>query len=423
MAFTLQYKLRKRGIFVLIAGGAVFLLVPYLYRYISHNRFYSAPFFMVGWYSFSYVLLCAALFLIMYFSFRISAKELLLVLCISYMLQNAIYNATRIVGDFFPGIGGTAMNGIALALVLAVCVLIYILGKKNILNFDLSRVKTPVVVVFSLGIILLFTIISQYMGAYRTATNNALVGMHIYAGIASLFLLCILIAVFNNGRLQYENAVINELLKKTEKQHKISRENIEYINGKVHDLKHQIAAIKNMIASGIVTPETHEKLSELEKTAKVYDDTVYTGNNILDSLLTEHKIYCENNNIHLDYVIDGAALSFLEPVDMYVIFGNALDNAAESVLKIDDAEKRIITINAGRSGGFVNIRIENPYSGEISFVNGIPHTSKEGESFHGFGIKSIRYIVKKYGGNVAISTEDNVFTLSILIPAEKEKAA
>nr|MDE7375732.1 GHKL domain-containing protein [Muribaculaceae bacterium] len=75
----------------------------------------------------------------------------------------------------------------------------------------------------------------------------------------------------------------------------------------------------------------------------------------------------------------------------------ALDNAIESVLKIEDVEKRIISIVVEKRGKLVNISIENYYIGNLVFHNGIPHTSKQEESRHGFGIKSIKYIATKMG--------------------------
>lgn len=415
VAFMFLFRLRKNGIWIIAFGGVIYLAVPYLYRFITDMRFFSAPFFMIGWYSTSYVLLCAVLFVILYFSFRVSAKDLVLILCISYVLQNLIFNLVRIIGGIFPVLPGIALNALSLFFVLVAVSAIYLLGRNGLIAFDLSRVKTPIVFACSIGIIVLLTVLSQWLGSLGSVDDDRKMGMYLYAEISSLLLLIVLICIFTGSRLRYENTVMNELFKKAERQQKVSRENIEYINDKIHDMKHQIAAIKQLAGQSL-SPDLHNKISELEKTAKVYDNTVLTGNNILDSLLAEQKIYCESNSIQLDYLIDGSALNFIEPVDLYVIFGNAFDNAVESVLKIHNADERIITINVGRSGKFVSIQIENPYTGELVFDGGIPHTSKEGKSFHGFGIKSIKFLVKKYGGNVTIAAENNRFTLSMLIP-------
>ena len=416
LAFCLQFKFRKNGGWIFGIAGAAYVFGPFVYREISGNKFYSDFYFMIGWYSVSYILLCTVLFFILYFSFKVSAKELLLILCVTYLIQNVIFNGMRVI-SYFTGLKDIGLNAINVCVIFIICITIFVLGKKSFAKFNVSLVKTAYVLVFSASIIILLTVISQWVGSSK---DNASTGACIYAIIASLLLIFILVGIFNNTRLEYENAVINELLKKAERQHKVSSENIEYINVKVHDLKHQIAAIKQLIGSGSVAPALQSKISELEKTAKVYDDTVFTGNNILDSIIMEQKVYCRNNSIQLDYVIDGGALNFVEPVDLYVIFGNAIDNAIESVLKIDDIDKRIITIRAQSSGRFVSIQFENPYEGEIAFYGGMPKTSKSGKSFHGFGIKSIKFLVAKYGGNVTISAENHRFCLSVFIPINNE---
>ena len=67
---------------------------------------------------------------------------------------------------------------------------------------------------------------------------------------------------------------------------------------------------------------------------------------------------------------------------------------------------------------FILIRFENYYEGEIRFKDGLPVTTKEAGSVHGYGLKSLRYTVKKYGGEMQISAEDNWFSLRILIPVD-----
>lgn len=249
--------------------------------------------------------------------------------------------------------------------------------------------------------------------------NTIRIALCLYAGISAVLLLFILIDEFNNSWLLHENAIITELFKTAEKQYKISRENIEYINEKVHDLKHQIAALKQIAAQSSQGAEIQEKCIELEKVAQVYDDTILTGNNVLDALLTEKERLCRKNKIQLSFIINGADLNFIEPVDLYVLFGNALDNAFESVQKMEDDSKRLISIFVGQKGKLARIEFENPYTGDLIFHDGVPRTSKQEESFHGFGIKSIKYIVQKYGGNVAISVENSRFCLSILIPIKE----
>ena len=47
---------------------------------------------------------------------------------------------------------------------------------------------------------------------------------------------------------------------------------------------------------------------------------------------------------------------------------------------------------------------------------GIPLTTKSDKNYHGFGMKSIRQVVEKYGGSLTVNAENDLFRLMILLP-------
>ena len=65
---------------------------------------------------------------------------------------------------------------------------------------------------------------------------------------------------------------------------------------------------------------------------------------------------------------------------------------------------------------FVIIQINNYCENKIKIKNGYPVTTKADKTSHGFGLKSIRYTVDKYHGNVTFDVKKNWFELKILIP-------
>lgn len=164
--------------------------------------------------------------------------------------------------------------------------------------------------------------------------------------------------------------------------------------------------------------EREDYLDEIERSIQIYDSTITieTGNEVLDTVLTEKSLYCEQHQITMTCVADGSKLGFLDGVDVYAIFGNALDNAIESVSALDDPEKRAIAVSVWTKSGLLLIQVENYFEGQLHFENGLPLTTKADRTEHGYGMRSIRYSVEKYGGHMAVSTEDNLFLLSISIP-------
>lgn len=216
--------------------------------------------------------------------------------------------------------------------------------------------------------------------------------------------------------LERELLLQQQLTRQQEEQYKISRETIDMINQKCHDLKYQLAALR------IIPSEEQREasLSEFERSIQIYDSTLKTGNHVLDTVLTGKSLYCEANHITMTCMADGEKLSFLDPVDVYTIFGNAVDNAIESVVTLDDPEKRLIAVSVWSKSGLLLIQFENYFKGTLEFEDGLPLTQKADPASHGFGMRSIRYALEKYKGHMALSTDNQIFMLSISIPLPLE---
>ena len=212
--------------------------------------------------------------------------------------------------------------------------------------------------------------------------------------------------------LEYEMKAVNSVLSRHYEQYQMSRENIELLNQKYHDLKYQIMAIRQ--ESDPVKKEHY--LTEMESGIRQYEAENRTGNGVLDTVLTSKSIYCTQHNINFTCVADGTILKFMDTIDICTIFGNALDNAIEYVEQLGDKEKRLIRTAVFTRNDFIMIRFENYIEQIPRLENGIPNTTKRNKSQHGYGLKSIRMIANKYGGSMTITTNENWFALKVLIP-------
>ena len=52
----------------------------------------------------------------------------------------------------------------------------------------------------------------------------------------------------------------------------------------------------------------------------------------------------------------------------------------------------------------------------VEFRNGLPVTNKTDMKNHGYGVKSIKKAVEKYGGNVTWTQHNDEFEMKALIP-------
>ena len=76
-----------------------------------------------------------------------------------------------------------------------------------------------------------------------------------------------------------------------------------------------------------ISDDIDTAMEDIRKSVAIYDAKIETGNRLLDVLLTEKSLYCEQNGITLSCMADGEKLSFLEDSDLYCLFGNVVDNA------------------------------------------------------------------------------------------------
>ncbi len=188
----------------------------------------------------------------------------------------------------------------------------------------------------------------------------------------------------------------------SERQYRISKETIDLINIKCHDIRYRLG----MLA------EQGSGLEELKRSIAIYDSRISTGSPLLDVLLTEKSLFCEQNRINMSCMIDGGKLSFIEEGDLYCLFANLVDNALEAV-KGAAPERRVIDLVVKSKDGLLLIQEENYFDGALDFEDGLPLTTKEGAG-HGFGMRSIRLIARKYGGELSVFAHGDVFSLNII---------
>ena len=280
-------------------------------------------------------------------------------------------------------------------------------------NEDLRIRSTSMLVLVAL-VVLVDIVISAVVTYYSYEHNNSF-----YVSVTSVYnILCCLLALYvqfsllSKRQLERELDTVNSLYEQEKKQYDMFKENLDFINVKCHDLRHQIRQI------GRSSSLDEASIREMEDVISIYDSAVETGNKTIDIILTEKSLMCNKNHIQLTCIVDGGEMSFMAEQDIYSLFGNAIDNAVEALSQVEDEEKRVVGIIAKRKGMFVSLQFYNYCSQTPQFSGGLPVTTKADKQYHGFGMKSIRMIAQKYGGEMDVSVENQVFNLRLLFPLE-----
>ena len=181
-----------------------------------------------------------------------------------------------------------------------------------------------------------------------------------------------------------------------------------------HDFKNMSIAIEKLLADG----QQEQALALLQKynntlnSPGTFHPTFDTGNGIADALLTDKSEQASaiNAKIAFNGAIPQAVLS---PADLCVILGNTLDNAIEACQKLDPKTDKTIAIHCNCSSGFLFLSISNPVSEKVIIHDNYISTTKENKTLHGFGLYSLNSVVKRYDGEVRLSSTDDCFTVDI----------
>ena len=253
--------------------------------------------------------------------------------------------------------------------------------------------------------------ILEYCGHVFTAERDALFIYYLCALLYTVLNYAALLMIANLDSFRHENRTMHDFISNKMRYYEMSHEGIVSLQTKCHDLKHQIRAIRSEAGKA----RFDEYLNELEDSINEYSTVIECGNQTVDIVLTEKNILCYSNHVKFSYMIDGSLFNFLTEREIYSLFGNALDNALEAVTKIEDPEKRMITLRSNSRGGMIVLQVENTFAGDVSLTDdALPHTTKTG-SGHGFGLRSIQRIAEKHGGTMTLRTEEGVFRLTVVM--------
>ena len=379
------------------------------------------------WYSsLMFLLLFIACVGSMFFIYESSWQKIFFISITSYTIQHLSHEIYNIVA-LFLGLsdnsnldiyGSEIVFWFAPVFQFIVCMAIFIVVffiaffflNKKINNCDDVKINNSIILFIS-GLILFTDIVFNSFVIYVEAGYNKIYAYTIclYNILCCFMVLFIQFSVMNTKKVENELKTTSQLLSAAEQRYKENKENVNLINMKCHDLRHQIRIY------GGKEQMSKQTIEDLEKMINIYDSTVKTGNETIDLILTEKSLYCQKNHIKLTCLADCSKIDFIVDTDLYSLFGNAVDNAIEAVVKVNQAEKRNINLIVRNVSNYVSITIENYFDGNIKIgEDGLPITTKKDINYHGYGIKSIQYIVNKYKGNLSISVKKDIFSLFIL---------
>ena len=267
-----------------------------------------------------------------------------------------------------------------------------------------ENMMTEHAVTLAIITLLLAGVLSTVTRNFQSESFALAVCIKIFQLVCYAFILLLRSNILNHSKISKELQITEQLLKQEKKRYAEIKDNIDIVNMKCHDIKRQLTNFQGKL--------TNEEIETLKDAIKIYDSNIKTGSTVLDTVLYQKQLYCEKNAVILKFIVDGEAISFMSGSDLYALVSNALDNAIEAVGKLTP-DKRIVDLSIKKEKKTVRIEVVNYFNQSSEIVAG---TSKEDKIHHGYGIKSMEYIVSQYKGELHTETENNIFYLTAIIP-------
>lgn len=252
-----------------------------------------------------------------------------------------------------------------------------------------------------------------YTADFATSrTESKIQLLKIFSLAVTFCVIAILISLLINVLLKKYYSDMNELLENQVRIQINHYEKREKINTEIRKFKHDYINHINCIKSLIKAEKYIEASEYLNNISAVFpaDSFLYnTGNYISDAILSDKQENVRKERITISF--SGTIPSFINNIDLCIILSNAVDNAIEASLAVEN-EKNIEVFGGYRHGYFI-LTVKNPTVNIIDKNQELPCTTKSDSLYHGIGLQNIKAAVKKYNGFMKIENKNNYFLLSL----------
>ena len=211
--------------------------------------------------------------------------------------------------------------------------------------------------------------------------------------------------------LKTENKMLLELETLSENHMKDIEIMMEKNRIQTHDMKHHLLILREY-GQEKQWDSLMSYLNELSDDILVSQKAMWTQVGILDTLLEQKKAKAESKGIEFRIRADRIGELPFSDMEICTLFSNLLDNAIEACEKIPD-DRRWIEIHITRKSAMLYITISNSIKDRPAEQEGKLITNKENHQLHGYGIKSVQKIVRKYEGEFSYQVHENEFVVTI----------
>ncbi|HUM82198.1 MAG TPA: GHKL domain-containing protein [Lachnospiraceae bacterium] len=218
--------------------------------------------------------------------------------------------------------------------------------------------------------------------------------------------------VFKNEEMHKELLEMRSELARQEEYLKQSEEYQKELRRYRHDRKNNLIAVRGMLMEGDLEGAI-KYLDNISTILNEISNVINTGNPGIDAILSEKIQEAKNDGIEIRQVIGLSKNVPINIKDLCLAIGSCFDNAIEACGKAKERYPHpLISFELIEKRGVITFRMANTSVTPVIIGKDGIATTKKDILNHGFGLKNVRTIVKKYNGYMEACPDEGVFHLA-----------
>lgn len=184
-----------------------------------------------------------------------------------------------------------------------------------------------------------------------------------------------------------------------------------------HDYKNHMLSIRQLIKEYRREDALEYIDAYISLTAKV-NRRINSGSKILDIIVNSKFGEAKAKNIDFTCDVGYVGDTGITDIDMCALMANLLDNAIEACERIE-GERAWICLKIVRRNDMLLIKLGNSIAAADALKRDFFQSKKDKQKIHGWGMKSVEKVLKKYDGSKEHYIGEKEFEIFINIPVEE----
>lgn len=179
-----------------------------------------------------------------------------------------------------------------------------------------------------------------------------------------------------------------------------------------HDMNNHIMCLSHLVNTNDFQG-VKDYLNKLNVMVAQTSRELQCGNGLVDAICNEKYHWAKQQGIRFELEGRLPEKLSIDAVDLCTLFANALDNAIEAMQQVEES-CRVLSLNMNIKENILFLQFKNAVK-DNSGTGFIGRTTKKNQVDHGFGLKNIETVVKRYHGEMHAGVEEEKSSLYFIL--------